>query len=166
MFSPLQYIVLPPGTLRRVCLCLWSCGPVRSCFCWGTAAIEITGIAHGSGGRVRDELTLSPPAFPKTSTLSRGGSLRFSSSPLRESALICSSFLSKEIYIVFYSEWLACCRGNACITVIIGSLYESFTSDRVYSSGCLTAFNLEELIMHFNWLWKVSWEARHPFGGL
>ncbi len=33
--------------------------------------------------------------------LSREGSLHCSSSPLSESALICSSFLSKGIYIVF-----------------------------------------------------------------
>ncbi len=36
-----------------------------------------------------------------------------------------------------------------CIMVILGSLYESFSSDRVYLSGCLPAFNFEELIMHF-----------------
>ncbi len=33
--------------------------------------------------------------------------------------------------------------------VILGSFYEFFTSDRVYLSGCLTAFNLKKLIMHF-----------------
>ncbi len=43
----------------------------------------------------------------------------------------------------------------ACIMVILGSFYEFFTSDRVYLSGCLTAFNFEKLIMHFIWLWKV-----------
>ncbi len=39
VFSPLQYIALPPGTLRGVCLCLWSCSPVplllRHCGDWG-----------------------------------------------------------------------------------------------------------------------------------
>ncbi len=63
--------------------------------------------------------------------LSRGGSLHCTSSPLSESMQICSSFLSKGIYIVFISEWLACCWGNVCIMVILSSLYESFTSDCV-----------------------------------
>ncbi len=34
--------------------------------------IEIAGITHGSGGRVGDGLALSPPAFPRSSILSRG----------------------------------------------------------------------------------------------
>ncbi len=46
--------------------------------------------------------------------LSRGGSLSCSSSPLSESALICSSFS-------VCSERLARCRGNARIMVILGS---------------------------------------------
>ncbi len=70
--------------------------------------------------------------------LSRGGRLCCNSSPLSESTLICSNF-SLWRFILF-------CQGNACITVILGLLYESFTSDRVYLSGCLTAFNFEELI--------------------
>ncbi len=74
-----------------------------------------------------------------------------SAHPLSESALICSSFSPRRV-ILFCSEWLACCRG---IMVILGSFYEFFTSDHVYLSGCLTAFNFEELIMHFIWLWKV-----------
>ncbi len=43
---------------------------VRSRYCWSTAAIEITGIEHGSGGPVGDGLALSPPAFPRSSALS------------------------------------------------------------------------------------------------
>ncbi len=60
-----------------------------------------------------------------------------------------SSFPFRSSLLSCLSCCLACCRGNACITVILSSLYESFTSDRVYLSGCLTAFNFEELIMHF-----------------
>ncbi len=43
---------------------------VRSHYCWGTAAIEIMGIAHGSGGWVGDGLALFPPALPRSSALS------------------------------------------------------------------------------------------------
>ncbi len=113
----------------------------------GTAAIEIT----GSHIDLADGLETGSPYFHLHSpglALSRGGSLRCSSSPLSESALICSSF-SPRRFILFCSEWLACCRGNARIIVILGSFYEFFTSDCVYLSGCLTAFNFEELIMHF-----------------
>ncbi len=49
--------------------------------------------------------------------LSRGGSLRCSSSPLSESVLISSSFLSKKIYIVLFR--------------VARVFYEFFTSDRV-----------------------------------
>ncbi len=42
----------------------------RSCCCWGTAASEITGIAHRSGGRVGDGFALFPPVFPRSSALS------------------------------------------------------------------------------------------------
>ncbi len=38
--------------------------------CWGTAASEITGIAHRSGGRVGDGFALFPPVFPRSSALS------------------------------------------------------------------------------------------------
>ncbi len=40
------------------------------------------------------------------SRLSRGGSLHCRSSPLSESTLICSSFLSRGNWYCFYSEWL------------------------------------------------------------
>ncbi len=135
--------------------CVRACDlAVRSRYCWGTAAIEITGIAHGSSGWVGDGLALSPPAFPRSSAL-LGESLRCSPPPpLSESTLCGAISLQGDLYC-FISKWLACCRGNACIMVILGSLYKSFTSDRVYLSGCLTAFNFEELIMHFIWLWKV-----------
>ncbi len=39
--------------------------------------------------------------------------------------------------------------------VNLGPFYEFFTSDCVYLSGCLTAFNFEKWTMHFIWLWKV-----------
>ncbi len=64
--------------------------------------------------RPADRLEMDSPYLHLHSpdlALSRGGSLRCSSSSLSESVLICSSFLSKEIYIDFISECLACCRG-------------------------------------------------------
>ncbi len=83
--------------------CVRACDlAVRSRYCWGTAAIEITGIAHGSSGWVGDGLALSPPAFPRSSAL-LGESLRCSSPPppwVR--ARYVEQFLSKEIYIVLY----------------------------------------------------------------
>ncbi len=71
----------------------------RSRCCWGTAASEITGNAHRSGGRVGDGFALFPPVSPGLA-LSRGGSLSCSSSPVSESALICSSF-SPRRFICF-----------------------------------------------------------------
>ncbi len=71
----------------------------RSHCCWGTAASEITGIAHRSGGWVRDGFALFPPVFPRSSALS-GRKPSCSSSPLSESALICSSF-SPRRFICF-----------------------------------------------------------------
>ncbi len=59
--------------------------------------------------------------------LSRGRSLHCSSSPLSESALICSNFSPRRFILFLFP--MQCCRGNACIMVILGSLYESFTSD-------------------------------------
>ncbi len=91
----------------------------RSRCCWGTAASEITGIAHRSGGRVGDGFALFPPVSPGLA-LSRGGSLSCSSSPLEWEGANLQQFLSKKIYL-FCSERLACCRGNARIMVILGS---------------------------------------------
>ncbi len=74
----------------------------RSRYCWGTAAIEITGGSHID---LADGLETGSPYFHLHSpglVLSRGGSLSCSSSPLSESVLICSSFLSKKIYIVLF----------------------------------------------------------------
>ncbi len=85
----------------------------RSRCCWGTAASEITWIAHRSGGRVGDGFALFPPVFPRSSALS-GGSLSCSSSPLSESTLICSSFSPRRC-ICFVPS------GNARIMVILGS---------------------------------------------
>ncbi len=66
--------------------------------------------------------------------LSRGGSLSCSSSPLSESALICSSF-SPRRFICFVLSGAH--YGHSRF------IYECFPSDRVYLSGCLTAFNFE-----------------------
>ncbi len=82
----------------------------RSRCCWGTAASEITGIAHRSGGRVGDGFALFPPVFPRSSALS-GGSLSCSSSPLEWECANLQQFLSKKIY-------LFC---SARIMVILGS---------------------------------------------
>ncbi len=60
--------------------------------------------SRGSHMDLADGLETGSPYFHLHSpdlALSRGGSLDCSSSPLSESVLICSSFLSKEIYIVF-----------------------------------------------------------------
>ncbi len=111
--------------------CVHACDlAVRSRYCWGTAAIEIMGIAHGSSGWVGDGVNLSPPAFPRSSALlGRKPALQFS--PLSKSTLYAAISLQGDLYCF---KWLACCRGNACIMVILGSLYKSFTSDRVYLS--------------------------------
>ncbi len=82
---------------------------------WGTAASEITGIAHRSGGRVGDGFALIPPVFPRSSALS--GRKPF---PLEWECANLQQFLSEKIYL-FCSERLACCRGNARIMVILGS---------------------------------------------
>ncbi len=108
---PLQCIVLPPGTLRGVCLRLWSRGP---------AAAEAPRRVRSRGSHIdlADGLEMGSPYFHLYSpglALSRGGSLSCSSSPLSESALICSSF-SPRRFICFVP-----CRGNARIMVILGS---------------------------------------------
>ncbi len=59
----------PTGARSEECVRAYDLA-VRSCYCWGTAAIEITGIAHRSGGRVGDGFALFPPAFPSSSALS------------------------------------------------------------------------------------------------
>ncbi len=59
--------------------------------------------SRGSHMDMADGLETGSPFFHLHSSdlaLSRGGSLHCSSSPLSESMLICSSFLSKEIDIV------------------------------------------------------------------
>ncbi len=93
---PLQCIVLPPGTLRGVCPRLWSRGP---------AAAEAPRRVRSRGSHIdlADGLETGSPYFHLYSpglALSRGGSLSCSSSPLSESALICSSF-SPRRFICF-----------------------------------------------------------------
>ncbi len=89
-------IVLPPGTLRGVCPRLWSRGP---------AAAEAPRRLRSRGSHIdlADGLEMGSPYFHLYSpglVLSRGGSLSCSSSPLSESALICSSF-SPRRFICF-----------------------------------------------------------------
>ncbi len=96
MCSLLQCIVLLPGTLRGVCPCLWSRGPA-------TAEALRRLRSRGSHIDLADGLETGSPYFHLHSpglALSRGGSLRCSSSPLSESALICSSF-SPRRFILF-----------------------------------------------------------------
>ncbi len=108
---PLQCIVLPPGTLRGVCPRLWSRGP---------AAAEAPRRVRSRGSHIdlAHGLETGSPYFHLYSpglALSRGGSLSCSSSPLSESALICSSF-SPRRFICFVPS-----GGNARIMVILGS---------------------------------------------
>ncbi len=68
-FFPLDWerccITVVLGSLYEVLLrCVLA---VLSGCCWGTVVIEISGIAHRSGGRVGDGLALSPLAFPRSS---------------------------------------------------------------------------------------------------
>ncbi len=87
-------------------------------YCWGTAAIEIAGITHGSGGRFGDGLALSPPAIPRSSALS-GQKTALQFFPLELEHASAAIFLQGDWYC-FISEWRACCRGNVCITFIGG----------------------------------------------
>ncbi len=96
MCSPLQCIVLPPGTLRGVCPCLWSRGPA-------TAEAPRRLRSRGSHIDLADRLEMGSPyihLYSPCLALSQGESLSCSSSPLSESALICSSF-SPRRFICF-----------------------------------------------------------------
>ncbi len=105
----------------------------RSRCCWGTAASEITGIAHRSGGRVGDGFALFPPVFPRSSALpGRKPKLLFF--PLEWECANLQQFLSKKIYL-FCSERFPAHYGDSRFIYAL--------SDRVYLSGCLTAFNFE-----------------------
>ncbi len=124
----------------------------RSRYCWDTAAIEITGIAHRSDGRVGDGFALFPPAFPRSSALSgQKPALQFF--PLEWECTNLQQFSLQEDLYCFVPSGSRVAEATD-IMVILGSFYEFFSSDRVYLSGYLTAFNFEELIMHFIWLWK------------
>ncbi len=88
--------MLPPGTLRGVFPRLWSRGP---------AAAEAPRRVRSRGSHIdlADGLETGSPYFHLYSpglALSQGGSLSCSSSPLSESALICSSF-SPRRFICF-----------------------------------------------------------------
>ncbi len=86
---------------------------------------------HGAHIDLADGLETGSPYFHLYSpglALSRGGSLSYSSSPLSESALICSSFSPRRFMQ----------RAHYGDPRFIYALL-----DRVYLSGCLTAFNFE-----------------------
>ncbi len=90
--------------------------------------------SRGSHIDLADGLETGSPYFHLYSpglALSRGGSLSCSSSPLSESTLICSSFSPRRVY-------LFCSERHYGDSRFIYAL-----SDRVYLSGCLTAFNFE-----------------------
>ncbi len=92
--------------------------------------------SRGSHIDLADGLETGSPYFHLYSpglALSRGGSLSCSSSPLSESALICSSF-SPRRFICFVPRQRAHYGDSRFIYAL---------SDRVYLSGCLTAFNFE-----------------------
>ncbi len=68
--------------------------------------------------------------------LSRGGSLSCSSSPLSESALSAAVSLQEDLFVLF--------RAARVLPRHYGdSRFIYALSDRVYLSGCLTAFNFE-----------------------
>ncbi len=106
---PLQCIVLLPGTLRGVCPRLWSRSP---------AAAEAPRWVRSRGSHIdlADGLETGSPYFHLYSpglALSRGGSLSCSSSPLSESALICSSF-SPRRFICFVPSGSRVAEAHLC----------------------------------------------------
>ncbi len=98
--------------------------------------------SRGSHIDLADGLETGSPYFHLYSpglALSRGGSLSCSSSPLSESALICSSF-SPRRFIYFVPSGSRVAEATRALWWFSVNLC---TSDRVYLSGCLTAFNFE-----------------------
>ncbi len=98
--------------------------------------------SRGSHIDLADGLETGSPYFHLYSpglALSRGGSLSCSSSPLSESALICSSF-SPRRFICFVPSGSRVAEATRALWWFSVHLC---TSDRVYLSGCLTAFNFE-----------------------
>ncbi len=96
--------------------------------------------SRGSHIDLADGLETGSPYFHLYSpglALSRGGSLSCSSSPLSESALICSSFSQEDLFVLFRARVAEATRALWWFSVHL------CTSDRVYLSGCLTAFNFE-----------------------
>ncbi len=82
--------------------------------------------SRGSHIDLADGLETGSPYFHLYSpglALSRGGSLSCSSSPLSESALICSSSLQEDLFVLFRAArgQRVAFRGNARIMVILGS---------------------------------------------
>ncbi len=99
--------------------------------------------SRGSHIDLADGLETGSPYFHLYSpglALSRGGSLSCSSSPLSESALICSSFSPRRLICFVPSGSRV---AEATMVIHYGdSRFIYALSDRVYLSGCLTAFNL------------------------
>ncbi len=105
----------PAPRIVSVPVISWS-GPAAAEARW---RIRLRGLKHGSGEWVGDGLALSPPAFPRFSALSGCGL-----PPLSDSSWLI--FSPRRLILFLYPEWLVFCRGNTCITVILGSYYESF----------------------------------------
>ncbi len=140
-------VFLRCNTLCSLRACSEVCVPVISQSVPATTEALRRLRSRGSHKDLADGLVTGSPYLHLHSpdlALSRSGSLCCSSSPLSESALICSNFTLRRFILFLYpSGSRFICRGNTCIPIILSSLYESFTSDRVYLSGCLTAFNFE-----------------------
>ncbi len=136
VLSPLQYVPLPPGTLRGVCLCLWSHGS-------GPAAAETRRRLRSRGSLMdlADGLETGSPYLHLHSpdlALSQGLEARAAVLPpfVWENAAA-AIFLRGDWYC-FLSEWLACCQGNACIMVILSSLYWIFSHQTMFT--CLVVW--------------------------
>ncbi len=105
--------------------------------------------SRGSHIDLADGLETGSPYFHLYSpglALSRGGSLSCSSSPLSESALICSSF-SPRRFICFVPSGSRVAEATRALwwfsVHLCTCLLVYLFIDRVYLSGCLTAFNFE-----------------------
>ncbi len=105
----------PAPRIVSVPVISWS-GPAAAEARW---QIRSRGLKHGTGEWVGYGLALSPPAFPRFSALSGCGL-----PPLSDSSWLI--FSPRRLILFLYPEWLVFCRGNTCITVILGSYYESF----------------------------------------
>ncbi len=98
-FSPLQYVSLPPGTLRGVCPCLWSrrSGPGPA-----TAEAQRRLRLRGSHMDLADRLS---PAFPRSCALSRGsGSPRCGFFPVLSESPLLQQFVFRGDWYCFYNR--------------------------------------------------------------